>query len=599
MSDVVKTPFVGPAYKESEMQDALRQLYDEPTVALAVDTETTGLRVDDKRARCIGISFAGVLEQSIPISGYLPTGHPVNGETISKRTYDMVKYVLQQEGRPLVWANVQFDVLSLETINIFAGQQEFYDILTIANTIDENTPITKSVAELSKHYLHEQGKLDEPWIKKEKTTGWPTTTAEQMWPYAVADAVTTWRIWDQLMQHQEWLALPPDIWTEKQKLIRVITEMRRRGILIDQDLCIDESILGDAAMAEIKERLGMNPGSRPQLEELLINQMGLPIIKVSKKTGLPSFDKDAMFEYDLILERRGEPQAKLIKAYRGWQKAVSASYRPYVALVSPDGRLRCTYNTHRTTTGRLSSSEPNLQQIPKESDKVWNGKVKQAFLAKPGFTLVEFDYSQLELRLATAYANEAELKEIFAAGRDIFTEMGSMLGMARQDTKTLVYSMNYGAGIKRIKNVFGVTDERAKEIRQNYFDTYPRLHNLNSIIDMKAKGTKRARLWSGRYRHLRYASESYKAFNSVIQGGAADIVERVMVRLYEEIDNENCRMLLQVHDSIVWEIRDDLVQEYIPLIKDIMEHFEPLEISTAVTFAVEATIRKYEDVSGS
>lgn len=573
------------SYRESEGRDVLYRLYDNPTIPVAVDTETTGFNTVGGDDHCIGVSIAAVLGDG-PVSHYFGILHS-KGENISEDTWELLKRVLEQ-GRPLIWANVQFDVLALETIGIDTEASPFWDILTVANMVDENDPIQKSLAQLSIRYLKEQGKLDTPEIKKEKKTGWLNTTPEQMWDYAVADAVTTWRIWDQQMKHPEWAAIPAEVWDEKQKLIRVLMHMRRRGIRVDQELASSMVATGEQRIEEIKSILGCNPASNKDMYSLLIEQLGLPILKKSAKTGKPSFDKFAMEEYELLLDRMESPVAKLIKEFRGWQKAISASYKPYLELVDTDGRLRCSYKTHGTVSGRLSCAEPNLQQIPKASDKPWNGRVKECFIAKDGYTLVEFDYSQLELRLGTAYANEPALKKVFAEGRDIFDEMSAQLGMTRQDTKTLVYSMQYGAGEKRIMAAFGVTQPEAKAMRENYFNTFPRFKALSDTASENAARSGRVRMWSGRYRHFQYPSESYKALNSIIQGGAADIVERVMVRAFTQIDNPECELLLQVHDSLLWEIQTDKLDKYIPRIKSLMEDVEPKDFD--VRFAVEEKI---------
>ena len=573
------------SYRESEGRDVLHRLYNNPTIPVAVDTETTGFNTVGGDDHCIGVSIAAVLDDG-PVSHYFGILHS-KGENISEDTWELLKRVLEQ-GRPLIWANVQFDVLALETIGIETEASPFWDILTVANMVDENDPIQKSLAQLSIRYLKEQGKLDTPEIKKEKKTGWLNTTPEQMWDYAVADAVTTWRIWDQQMKHPEWAAIPAEVWDEKQKLIRVLMHMRRRGIRVDQDLAGSMVATGEQRIKEIKSILDCNPASNKDMYSLLIEQLGLPVLKKSAKTGKPSFDKFAMEEYELLLDRMESPVAKLIKEFRGWQKAISASYKPYLELVDTDGRLRCSYKTHGTVSGRLSCAEPNLQQIPKASDKPWNGRVKECFIAKDGYTLVEFDYSQLELRLGTAYANEPALKKVFAEGRDIFDEMSAQLGMTRQDTKTLVYSMQYGAGEKRIMAAFGVTQPEAKAMRENYFSTFPRFKALSDTASENAARSGRVRMWSGRYRHFQYPSESYKALNSIIQGGAADIVERVMVRAFTQIDNPECELLLQVHDSLLWEIQTDKLDKYIPRIKSLMEDVEPKDFD--VRFAVEEKI---------
>jgi DNA polymerase-1 len=290
--------------------------------------------------------------------------------------------------------------------------------------------------------------------------------------------------------------------------------------------------------------------------------------------------------YDILLERQDSPIAKRVLEYRGWQKTVGSNYRAYLRLRSPDGRLRPNYKLHGTKTGRLSCSDPNLQQIPRESDKVWNGKLKQAFLPTRGYRLMEFDYSQLELRLATAYANEIELKQVFLEDRDIFTEMSKILGFNRQDTKTFVYSVQYGAGLDRLMHVFKVSRWRAEEMRETYKQSYPGFVKVEGIAKMRCRTRGKVQLWSGRYRHFfDRDSDAHKAFNSAILGGAADIVEHVMVRLFKEIDNEEeCRMLLTVHDSVVFEIREDVVEDYKAAIIEIMSDVKP---DFGVKFAVD------------
>ena len=575
------------SYEESKGREILRRLYENGGVPIAVDTETTGLNCVGGVDTCIGISIAAIVDGEA-VSHYYGIAHEV-GVNVSRETFEQLKYVLEMPERQLIFANVQFDVLALESIGIAVSDNPFWDILTVANMVDENDPIQKSLSQLSLRYLDEQGKLDTPQITKEKKSGWKNTTPEDMYEYAVADAVTTWRIWDVLIHHQEWLAIPNDVWKEKQKLIRVLLHMRRRGVRVNTGLATDMVQVGEARIEEIKAELGMNPASNKDMYELLIVQLGLPVLKESKKTGKASFDKFAMDEYEILLERMDSPVANLIKEFRGWSKAVSAAYKPYLALVDPDGRIRCNYKTHGTVSGRLSCAEPNLQQIPKASDKPWNGRVKECFIAKDGYTLVEFDYSQLELRLGTAYAGEEELKTVFNEGRDIFTEMSAQLGMSRQDTKTLVYSMQYGAGENRIMNVFGVTQPEAKAIRENYFNTFPKFKALSEIATAQAQQHHKVKIWSGRWRHFKYPSEAYKALNSIIHGGSADIVERIMVRAFDLIDDENCRLLLQVHDSLVWEIKTDMIDEYSARILELMEDVQP---DFGVKFAVEATVRK-------
>ena len=558
----------------------------EPNLVIAVDTEATGLSIADGKDKCIGVSIATVIDGT-PYSHYFPFAHVV-GDNCSSDVLEKLKRLLEGD-HTLVFCNAQYDILSLETIGINVEHTNFIDVPTVAHLINENKPYNKGLDSLSQYYLKDSGKHKDEFLEKQKKIGWPETTWEQMWPYAVVDAELTWRLWSVLRITHQWEDLPDEIWPHKQDLIRVLLSMKRSGVRIDVQLAQKYVHKGEQEMAQIEKELGINPASPKQMKKLLIDDLGLPVVKNSKLTGAPSFDKEAMLTYDSMLEKLENPVAKQIKEFRGWQKAVSAAYRPYLDLVGMDGRLRCSYRLHGTATGRLSCAEPNLQQIPKSSDKPWNGKVKECFIAEDGFVLINADFSQLELRLATAYAGEEELKEVFNEGRDIFTEMSKQLGMSRHETKTLVYSMQYGAGEQRLMNAFGVNKPTAKQIRQNYFDTYPHFRRLNERCTAKVEQTGEIKIWSGRKRRFEHRNDAYKAMNSLIQGGAADIVERIMVKCFQELEGPECRMLLQVHDSITFEVKESVVPQYMEKIRTTMENVNAVtgDIDFDVRFAVE------------
>lgn len=583
------------SYMEVEGQTLLRALYEHPDTPVAVDTETTGLKVATGDNYCIGVSIAGVIEVgeegtfgSQPFKHYFGVAHPT-GVNVSRETVEMLEYVLLQEGRLLIFANATFDLLSLQTIS---GNRyddvNMIDICVMAHLCDENDPRSKGVDSLGEFYVDSRKVVDD-FVEKEKVSGNKNITPEDMWEYAVQDAVVTWRVWFHLLEHPVWQALPDDLWPAKQELIRVLLEMRRRGVGINTDLAAENVAKGEAEMKRLARELGYpavpkkptkhypNPDPDPMpvlgpkaLEDLFIERLALPVVKQTP-AGKISFDKEAMAEYDEMLESTQGVEAQLVKAYRGWQKAVSASYRPYLELLDSDGRLRCSYKMHGTVTGRLSCAEPNLQQIPKVTDKPWNGKVKECFVARPGYVLINADYSQLELRLLTVYSDERALKNVFREGRDIFTEMAGELNWTRDRTKTYTYATNYGAGANKHSRTFGITVREAQAMIRKYKNTYPAFATFMDRCTQTAEERGAVRLWSDRYRHFKYASESYKAMNSVIQGGGADLVERVMVRCFRELDNEDCMMLLQVHDSITWEVKIEEVETYIPKIKELME----------------------------
>lgn len=575
-------------------------LYEHPDEMVAIDTETSGLHVHDGRDHCIGISIACEVG-----SAYYPVNHVI-GENWGREALDRLEWVLRQ-GRMLVFANRTFDVLSLETVGVEVDDMPFYDVFTMSRIIDPSSHDKEvTLADLGKMWLGRAGKVvewphevylpnrktpvKETTLKWQKQNGWPDTTPEMIDEYARVDAEETLLICKAILENKWWKINPPEVWEEKQRTIRTTTEMRRRGVLLDLDLVQDELEYGLQRMAELREEMGFNPRSHKDNMRVWIEELGMPVLKKSKTTGEPSFDRTVLEEYEIILERMDSPLAQQVKEYRGWATAVSLLLKPWSEVVSPDGRLRTEYTTHVTATGRLSSKRPNLQQISKESDKRWKKNIKRCIVARPGYVLLSADYSQLELRLATHHADEEALREVFAEGRDIFTEMSEGLGMTRQDTKTLTYSIQYGAGIPRIMNAFGVTKTVAGNMRQNFYRTYRGFRALDAACRKLAGRDLAIKLWSGRVRRFAYPSESYKAMNALIQGGAADIVERVWNYVMDEIDNEDCRVLLQVHDALVFEVREDLVDYYRPIIQETMEDVQGITgYPFNVKFAVEVS----------
>lgn len=567
---------------------------------VAIDTETSGLHVHDGRDHCIGISIACEVG-----SAYYPVNHVI-GENWGREALDRLEWVLRQ-GRMLVFANRTFDVLSLETVGVEVDDMPFYDVFTMSRIIDPSSHDKEvTLADLGKMWLGRPGKVvewpyevylpnrktpvKETTLKWQKQNGWPDTTPEMIDEYARVDAEETLLVCKAILENKWWRINPPEVWEEKQRTIRTTTEMRRRGVLLDLDLVHEELEYGLQRMAELREEMGFNPRSHKDNMRVWIEELGMPVLKKSKTTGEPSFDRTVMEEYEIILDRMDSPLARQVKEYRGWATAVSLLLKPWSEVVSPDGRLRTEFTTHVTATGRLSSKRPNLQQISKEGDKRWKKNIKRCIVARPGYVLLSADYSQLELRLATHHADEEALREVFAEGRDIFTEMSEGLGMTRQDTKTLTYSIQYGAGIPRIMNAFGVTKTVAGNMRQNFYRTYRGFRALDAACRKLAGRDLAIKLWSGRVRRFAYPSENYKAMNALIQGGAADIVERVWNYVMDEIDNEDCRVLLQVHDALVFEVREDLVDYYRPIIQETMEDVQGITgYPFNVKFAVEVS----------
>jgi len=390
------------------------------------------------------------------------------------------------------------------------------------------------------------------------------------------------------------------LWETEQDFIRLIARIRQRGIKVDTAFSRKKAIEGTRILNQIRSELGWNPGSSDQIGKYLIDDLGLPVLKRSSQTGKPSFDREALEEYELYLNNINDDTAKKVLTYRGWQKTVSSNFQAYLDLMDENEILHPNYKVHGTRTGRLSCEKPNLQQIPRESVKPWNGDVKKAFIPR-GAELYEsinprsgiwphnpcgelklrtFDFKQVEFRLAAAYAREKELLEIFNSGGDIFTEMSNRLGRPRHQIKTFVYSTLYGAGKAKVALVLGMPRSESDELYEEYHGTWPGFRRMAEKATLLAKNDGYIEYWTKRRRHLN-KGEAHKAWNSVLQGGAFEIVKRRMLALRDE------PIVLQVHDSITTEDDDNCDIDWIKRTLEAVPESNALGVKFEVDMVVE------------
>lgn len=527
-----------------------------PTVKeLHVDTESNGKPIKDGRGYGIGMSIDFTYDGLNSYSYYFPFRHR-NGRNLSLSYRDELKTLIEDRGKTIVSQNARFDIESSKTMGI-KYPKNFECTMLCAHSVDENMR-SYSLDSLARG-LGLPGKARDDFLSKIiGLLGWDGVPAENLAEYAAWDAT----LLRPIHKHYKTIYNKEDdsngeVWENDKKFMLLLNEIERNGARVDLDLAEREVERGEKRMAELSNEIGLNPGSRDQLEELLIGRLGLvvPDAHRSEKTGKPSFDKKAMEYYEEELLLLGSPVAQQVLEYRGYQKAVSSYWKAYLEHVSPDGRIRPNFNLHRTLTHRLSCDTPNLQQIPRVTAKPWNRLVKSGFIPEHGYEIWEADYSQLELRLTAAYAKQQNLIEIFKdPSRDLFSEMAARMGLERDPTKTFVYAVGYGAGVKKIAAMLGVSLGEAKRIKDRYFSDYSGFQNVIQLAEQTCKGQGFIRTWTTRRRHFdNPLTQAHKAFNSVIQMGAADIVKRVMVNTRENLDPE-VRMILQVHDSVWYEI---------------------------------------------
>jgi DNA polymerase-1 len=558
----------------------------EHTNVLHIDTESNGQPIKDGRGYAIGMSIDFAVDSNLAYSYYFPFRHR-NGSNLNWSYRDQLKKLIEDPNKTKVAHNARFDIDSSKTLGIDFGMN-FDCTMLLAHNVNENLP-SYSLDWLTRD-LGLPGKARDgdfkDWVK---LLGWDGVPPENMGEYATTDAT----LLRPLRQHYKSIYDKEDdskgeVWENDKEFMLLLNEIERNGARVDLSLAEKEIERGEKRMAELTNIIGLNPGSPTQLQQLLFDQIGItpnPAF-VSEKTGKPSLNKQAMEYYEEELLLLKSPVAEQVLEYRGYQKAVSSYWKAYIEHVSPDGRIRPNFNLHRTKTHRLSCDTPNLQQIPRVTAKPWNRLVKSGFIPEEGYEIWEADYSQLEMRLTAAYAKQQNLIEIFSdPTRDLFTEMATELGLERDPTKTLNYALGYGAGDKKIAAMLGISIAAARQIKNNYFDTYSGFRTVNQLAQQTCKGQGFVRTWTTRRRHFdNPTTQAHKAFNSVIQMGAADIVKRVMVNTRKNLDPE-VRMILQVHDSVWYEIPKGPKLEFYK--SEIVRLMEIMPVDFGVPFKVD------------
>ena len=384
------------------------------------------------------------------------------------------------------------------------------------------------------------------------------------------------------------------------KLVPVLASMENFGIKIDKKYFenykkeLQENI--EKLEKEIYSLSGetFNIGSPKQLGEILFEKMGIEPVKKTK-TGY-STDVEVLE----VLALRGIEIAEKLLEYRGFTKLLSTYVEPLPKLADEDDRIHTTFNQNGTSTGRLSSANPNIQNIPVRTDE--GIKIRKGFISQDGWSLVSFDYSQIELRvlaelskdenLLLAYKKDKDLHDLTA--RKIFfkAEEEPVTREERSIAKVINFSILYG------KTPFGLSKELkipvadASQYIKTYFEQYPKVKKFLENVLENARQNGFVETLYGTRRYINNINSSNKnlqaqanrmAVNTVVQGTAANIIKKVMIKLYDEFkNNDDIKMLLQVHDELIFEVKDEVSEKYMEKIKEIMEgtiKFEDIKLS--------------------
>ena len=562
----------------------------------ALDTETDNL--DYMAANLVGISFA--LENGE--AAYLPLQLDYLGATkpLEKTTaLSLLKPVLENPAIQKVGQNFKYD-LTIFARNGIDVQGVAFD--TMLESYVLNSTGRHNMDDLAKRYLgHQTISFEEIAGKGKNQLTFNQIPLEQAAEYAAEDADVTMKLqqvlWEKLSKEPSLEKLFKEM---ELPLLGVLSRMERRGVLIDSDALFLQSNEIANRLSELEEQAYVlagqpfNLASTKQLQEILFDKLGLPVIQKTPK-GAPSTNEEVLEELAFSHEL-----PKVLVEHRGLSKLKSTYTDKLPQMVNPQtGRVHTSYHQAVTATGRLSSSDPNLQNIPIRNEE--GRRIRQAFIARKGFTVVAADYSQIELRIMAHLSQDQGLINAFTQGKDIHrstaaeifgVSLDEVTSEQRRNAKAINFGLIYGMSAFGLSRQLGIGRADAQSYMDLYFKRYPGVQTFMHDIREKAKAQGYVETLFGRRLYLpdinssngmrRKAAERV-AINAPMQGTAADIIKRAMIQLDQKLQNDpDIAMIMQVHDELVFEVRSEKVAFYSELIKTQMESAADLVVPLIV-----------------
>jgi len=580
---------------------------------VAVDTETTSL--DPMQAGLCGFSLAVAPNEAC----YVPIGHKKEGggdgmfagglesDQIPERdALTAIKALLEDKAVLKVAQNMKYDWLVFAQRGIeIAG---YDDTMLISYVLDAGRG-SHGMDDLAKRWLnHDTIHFHHVAGSGKAQVTFDCVSIEKATEYAAEDADVTLRLW---------YALKPRLAAERvtsvyesleRAMPSVLARMERRGISIDRQVL--SRLSGEFAQEqarledEIKTLAGepLNPGSPKQIGDILFGKMSLP---GGTKTKTGQWSTGARELEDLA--EQGHALPRKILDWRQVSKLRSTYTEALPNYVNPDTkRVHTSYALASTSTGRLSSSDPNLQNIPIRTED--GRKIRRAFVASPGMKLVSADYSQIELRLLAEIADIAALKKAFRDGLDIHAMTASeMFGVpvkdmpaeVRRRAKAINFGIIYGISAFGLAAQLGIDKNEAGAYIRKYFERFPGIRDYMDETREFCRDKGYVLTLFGRkchYPDIRNSNPSIRAFNeraainARLQGSAADIIRRAMIRIEPELEAAKLRaqMLLQVHDELIFEVPESEVNDTIPIVKDVMETAPHPSVALHVPLQVDA-----------
>ncbi|NKX21925.1 DNA polymerase I [Alteromonadaceae bacterium A_SAG2] len=570
---------------------------------IAFDTETTSLNYMD--AELVGVSFC--IEEGE--AAYVPVAHdyPDAPAQLSREfVLDALKPILESDTVIKVGQHIKYDKNVLANYDITLNGIGFDTMLesyVLNSTAQRHDMDSLALAYLGHKTIH----FEEIAGKGAKQLTFNQISLEEAGPYAAEDADITLRlhnaIWTKLKEIPELKNLLIDV---EVPLACVLSRMEQEGVLIDSQRLRQQS--QDLATriadleSEVHEEAGepFNLGSTKQLQHVLFEKMSLPIIKKTPK-GAPSTSEDVLQE--LALEY---PLPKKIMEYRGLTKLKNTYTDKLPKMINHrTGRVHTSYHQAVTATGRLSSTDPNLQNIPIRNEE--GRRVRQAFVPREGNKFVAADYSQIELRIMAHLSGDKGLLDAFAHGKDIHkataaevfsVPLNEVTTEQRRSAKAINFGLIYGMSAFGLSKQLNIPRNEAQKYMDLYFERYPGVLEYMDSTRESAKEKGYVETVFGRRLYLpdikasngaRRKGAERAAINAPMQGTAADIIKMAMIKVDDWIRknaSDDVTMMMQVHDELVFEIKEDKVETYVSTITALMESAATLNVPLVVEAGV-------------
>jgi DNA polymerase-1 len=564
----------------------------------AFDTETTSLNYSE--AEIVGVSFAVQAGQA----AYLPLAHEypdVPAQLDRQTVLTVLKPLLEDPQKFKVGQNLKYDAHVLKNHGItLRGIQ--HDTM-LESYVLNSTATRHNMDDLAKHYLGINTiHYEEVAGKGAKQIGFQEVAIEQAGEYAAEDADITLRL-HQVLSEQ--LQQQPRLWDLYQQieipLLNVLMRIEENGVLIDnamldqQSLELANRMIGIEQQAHDQAGSAFNLGSPKQIQEILYDRLNLPVLKKTPK-GQPSTDESVLQELALDY-----PLPKLILEFRSMSKLKSTYTDKLPQQINPKtGRVHTSYHQAVAATGRLSSSDPNLQNIPIRSEE--GRKIRQAFIAPPGCKIVAADYSQIELRIMAHLSGDSGLLTAFSQGLDVHSataaevfevEIDQVTHELRRSAKAINFGLIYGMSAFGLAQQLGLSRNQAQAYIDLYFTRYPGVKQYMDNIREQARHQGYVETLFGRRLYLpdinarnaaqrQYAERT--AINAPMQGTAADIIKRAMLACDTWITESGAavKMIMQVHDELVFEVAEPQLQSTIDAVRNIMSNAAELKVPLLV-----------------